>query len=128
MPPKRPEPIPRGPTPRAQLTRVVVAATAALVLGAGPAIAWDLSTQPPRADPPTGWPKPSPWLAAGKQMKTAAGGIARIYFPRASPAPADPEDAAPPPMMPTPATTPTGSPSTGPVVVTRPMPYKHFRY
>lgn len=128
MPPKRPEPIPRGPTPRAQLTRVVVAATAALALGAGPAIAWDLSTQPPRAEPRTGWPKPSPWLSAGKQMKAAAGGIARIYFPKASPAPADSEAVTGPPMVPAPTVMPLASATTGPVVLTRPPPYRVPRY
>ena len=82
------------PTPRAQLSRVVVAACAAILLGAGPAVAWDMSTQPPRAEPRSAWPRPSPWLSAGKQMKAAAGGIARIYLPRDKPAPVDPADPA----------------------------------
>ena len=34
-------------TPRAQLARVLVGATFAVLVGAGPAIAWDVSTQPP---------------------------------------------------------------------------------
>jgi hypothetical protein len=86
------------PTPRAQVARVLVGATAAVLLGAGPAIAWDLSTQPPRAVARPIWPRPSPWLSAGKQMKTAAGGLARVYLPRSSDAPAEStEVTAPPP-------------------------------
>jgi hypothetical protein len=124
------EPLPTAslrapPTPRAQFARVVVAVGAAALLGAGPAVAWDLSTQPPRAAAPTGWPRPSPWLSAGKQMKAAAGGIARIYLPRDLPAPADSDDpagsAAPPsPLLTAPATVP----SPGPLVISVPIPYR----
>jgi hypothetical protein len=85
------------PTPRSQLARVVVAAVLAAVLGGGPAVAWDLSTQLPRAEAPSPWPKPSPWRDAGKSAKTAAGDIARLYLPRARPAPTATEEPAPSP-------------------------------
>ena len=42
---------PAPPTPRAQLGRVVIGAVLGLVLGAGPALAWDLSASPPRKRP-----------------------------------------------------------------------------
>jgi hypothetical protein len=121
------EPVPGAPprtppTPRAQLSRVVVAAGAAILLGAGPAVAWDLSTQPPRAAPRTGWPQPSPWLSAGKQMKAAAGGIARIYLPRVATPPVDSADPSASVAMPSPAV-PTTTATTGPVVLTIPTLY-----
>jgi hypothetical protein len=116
---------PAPPTPRAQLSRVVVGAVAAVLLGAGPAIAWDLSTQPPRAEAPSPWPLPSPWLSAGKQMKAAVGGIARVYLPRDIAAP--PETAAsasvvvPSPVAPPPTV------ATGVVVYSIPTPYHPYR-
>jgi len=118
------EPVPTAtvrppPTPRAQFARVVVAAGAALLLGAGPAVAWDLSTQPPRAEARSPWPRPSPWLSAGKQMKAAAGGIARIYLPRDKPAPADSADPATSATSASP-TAPTTVATTGPVVISIP--------
>jgi hypothetical protein len=111
-----PAPIP--PTPRSQLARVVVGASLAAVLGAGPAVAWDVSTQLPRAPPPSHWPKPSPWRDAGKNMKTAAGDIARLYLPRTRPAPAASEVSAA-----TPAPTPTPSVTTASPATARRMPY-----
>jgi len=124
------EPLPTAslrapPTPRAQFARVVLAVGAAALLGAGPAVVWDLSTQPPRAPARTGWPQPSPWLSAGKQMKAAAAGIARIYLPRDLPAPADSDDpagsAAPASRL---LTAPATTPSSGPVVLSIPIPYR----
>jgi hypothetical protein len=72
----------RPPTPRAQVARVVVAGTLAVVLGAGPAVAWDLSTQLPTRDgiPPAAR-KASPWRGAGRELKDAAAAIARVYLP-----------------------------------------------
>ena len=69
-------------TPRAQMIRVMLGAVAAILVGAGPAIAWDVSTQPPRAEQPSSWPKPSPWKDAGKHMTDAVKQIARVYLPR----------------------------------------------
>jgi hypothetical protein len=69
-------------TPRAQMVRVLVGATFAIMVGAGPAIAWDVSTQPPRAEVPSPWAPPSPWKTAGEHMKEAVKGIARVYLPR----------------------------------------------
>jgi len=117
---------PRSPTPRAQLARVVVGGLAALVLGAGPAVAWDLSTQPPRAEARSPWPRPSPWLTAGKQMKASAGGIARIYLPRDKAPPADSANPAGAVVSPSPAAA-TATPSTGPLVISIPVPYRGYR-
>ena len=116
-------PLPPPPTPRAQFARVVVAAGAAVLLGAGPAVAWDLSTQPPHAEPRAPWPHPSPWLSAGKQMKAAAGGIARIYLPRDKAVP--PEEAASAAPA-TPATSAPTVPSVAPVMIAPPV-YKGRR-
>lgn len=112
-------PLPPPPTPRAQLSRVVVAAGAAVLLGAGPAVAWDLSTQPPRAEPRSPLPRPSPWLSAGKQMKAAAGGIARIYLPRDKAVPPPEEGASASPA--TPATSATTAPTVAPVMIAPPV-------
>jgi len=114
---------PAPPTPRAQLSRVVLAAGAAVLLGAGPAVAWDLTTQPPRAEARSAWPRPSPWLAAMKQTKAAAGGIARVYLPRDLAGPADSADPASAVLVPSPAAPPT-APSSGPVVLSIPIPYR----
>jgi hypothetical protein len=103
-------PATRIPTPRAQLARVVAAACAATVLGAGPAVAWDLTTQPPRAEAPTPWPRPSPWLAAGKQIKSAAGGVARVYLPADRPTASAPEPSVASASAPAPVTVPTFAP------------------
>jgi hypothetical protein len=83
---------PAPPTPRSQLARVLVGSVMAVVLGAGPAVAWDLSTQPPRAEPRSAWPPRSPWRAAGRDMKAALGNIARVYLPRDKPRPVDPAE------------------------------------
>ncbi len=68
--------------------RLAVAAVLAAIAGLGPAVAWDMTTQPPRAEPPSAWPKPSPWRAAGGHMKDSAKALARVYLP---PGPEDPE-------------------------------------
>ncbi len=69
--------------------RLTVAAVLAAIAGLGPAVAWDMTTQPPRAEPPSAWPKPSPWRAAGGHMKDSAKALARVYLP---PGPEDPQD------------------------------------
>jgi hypothetical protein len=99
-------------TPRAQMIRVLVGATFAILVGTGPAIAWDVSTQPPRAEVPSPWAPPSPWKTAGEHMKEAVKGIARVYLPRSRRAVAeDPASsaipAAPLPVAPTPSSTAT---------------------
>lgn len=73
------------PTPRRQVARVIVGLAGAFVLGATPAVAWDLTTQPPQPAAPTPWPRPSPWASVGVQMKAAAGGLARVYLPSDAP-------------------------------------------
>jgi hypothetical protein len=116
---RRTDPMDRPPTPRAQFAHVVVAAGAAVLLGAGPAVAWDLSTQPPRAEARSAWPRPSPWLSAARQMKAAVGGIARIYLPKDKAAPADSGDPASPTLPPS-SPAPSATATVGPVVVTHP--------
>jgi len=76
----------RPPTPRAQLARVVVAGTLAAVVGAGPVVAWDLSTQlPADGGVPPAARKASPWRGAGRELKGAAAAIARSYLPSTAP-------------------------------------------
>jgi hypothetical protein len=95
----------RTSTPRAQASRVVVGLAGAIVLGAAPAIAWDLSTQAPRAAErrPSEPASPSPWRTAGKHVKAAVGGIARVYLPLPQDAPVASEN---PPASPVPARPP----------------------
>jgi len=116
---------PAPPTPRAQLSRVVVGAVAAVLLGAGPAVAWDLSTQPPRAEAPSPGPLPSPWLSAGKQMKAAVGGIVRVYLPRDIAAP--PETAASASVVVPSLAAPPSAAATAPVVFSIPTRYPPYR-
>jgi hypothetical protein len=118
-PGRRTVPMPPPPTPRAQFARVVVAAGAAVLLGAGPAVAWDLSTQPPRAEPRSPWGHPSPWVSAGKQMKAAAGGIARVYLPHDKAVPPEEADLATSPTAST-ATAAT-TPPIAPVMIAPPV-------
>jgi hypothetical protein len=96
--------------PRAQAARVVVGVAVAIVLGAGPAIAWDVSTQAPqgaeRRHPPQGASSGSPWRMAGHHVKEAVGGIARVYLPL----PPDPQAVA----SPVPVAAPTPLPSAHP--------------
>ncbi|HEY1691816.1 MAG TPA: hypothetical protein VGG39_06625 [Polyangiaceae bacterium] len=99
------------PTPRRQVARVLVGLAGALVLGAAPAVAWDLTTQPPQPATPTPWPHPSPWASVGTQMKAAAGGLARVYLPTEAP----PASSIPAPALPPPAATPTASYAPPPV-------------
>jgi hypothetical protein len=70
-------------TPRAQMVRVMLGAVAAVLVGAGPAIAWDMNAQPPKAAQPSPWQKPpTPWKDAGRHMADAVKGIARLYLPK----------------------------------------------
>jgi hypothetical protein len=95
-------------TPRAQLARVLVGATFAILVGAGPAIAWDVSTQPPRAEAPSPWPQPSPWKGAGEHLKDAMKGIARVYLPRSKRPTAEQETV---PTLPAPSAAPSIAPA-----------------
>lgn len=108
-------------TPRGQVLRVLAGATFALVLGAGPAVAWDLSTSLPRGERPSAWPKPSPWRDAGHEMKSAMKGIARVYLPLARTAPSASSDPATP-SVPAPAGTPTAPPVPTVAIVPVPKP------
>ena len=73
---------PRPLTPRAQMARVMLGSVFALLVGAGPAVAWDRSSQPPRAEAPSPWPHPSPWGSAGAHVKDALAAVVRVYIPR----------------------------------------------
>jgi hypothetical protein len=70
-------------TPRTQMAKVLVGATLAVLLGAGPAIAWDVTTQMPRrAATATVTHGTSPWKRAGRDLKDAFKAVARVYLPR----------------------------------------------
>ena len=99
-------------TPRAQMVRVLIGATFAILVGSGPAIAWDVSTQPPRAERQSPWAPPSPWKIAGEHMKDAVKGIARVYLPRSRRAVAEDQAtcAASASALPTPPSAPSASP------------------
>lgn len=94
---------PRGmsPTvsPRAHVTRLLIGVVAALLLASGPAVAWDMTTQPPRAAARSPWPAPHPWTGAGKVMKKAAKGMSAIYLPQRATEP-EPDDSASVPSAP----------------------------
>lgn len=71
-------------TPRAQMAKVILGVTLAVTLAAGPAIAWDMTTQvPSQAAASAAVPKHgrSPWKRAGHDLKDAIKTIARVYLP-----------------------------------------------
>ena len=74
------------PTPRAQLGRVVVGTVLGVLLGAGPALAWDLSTAPPRkpasAAAAAAEGKKPVWKGLGGALRKGAQAVARIYLPK----------------------------------------------
>jgi len=84
---------PSVPFPRRARLRVLAFAFVAAVAGLGPAVAWDMTTQPPRAEPRSPWPKVSPWKTAGAHMKDSAKAMARVYLPAG---PAEPDETATP--------------------------------
>jgi hypothetical protein len=89
---------------KATSARVRLAAAAALVciLGLGPAVAWDMTSQPPRAKPRSPWASPpSPWKVAGLQMKDSARAMAKVYLPPRA------EESSSPPSTGAPTTLPT---------------------
>jgi hypothetical protein len=63
------------------LRAVLAAGGLAALLALGPAIAWDLTSQPPLATPPSPWPQPSPWKDAKSQMSESAKAVAQVYLP-----------------------------------------------
>jgi hypothetical protein len=69
---------------------LLAAALVASIVGLGPAVAWDMTTQPPRAAPRSPWPTAAPWKTAGAQMKETAKAMARIYLPPRSAASEEP--------------------------------------
>jgi hypothetical protein len=73
--------------PRAQMTKVLLGATLAIMVGAGPAVAWDMTTQMPRVRSATAAATPhgsSPWKRAGRDLKDAIKAVARVYLPHAN--------------------------------------------
>ena len=70
-------------TPRAQMAKVLLGATLAIMVGAGPAVAWDMTTQMPhRAAAAAATHGTSPWKRAGRDLKDAFKAVARVYLPR----------------------------------------------
>jgi hypothetical protein len=82
--------------------RLAAAAVFVAILGLGPAVAWDMTSQPPRAKPRSAWASPpSPWKVAGVQMKDSVKAMARVYLP---PRPEE-SSSAPAPVAPAPPAT-----------------------
>jgi len=97
--------------------RILAAAVLAGAFALGPIVAWDMTSQPPRAEPRSAWPKESPWKAAGAQMKDSAKAMARVYLPARSVESAEPIPPAAPSAL------AVSAPSIPTVSVTiRPMP------
>ncbi len=70
-------------TPRAQMMKVLLGATLAVLVGAGPAVAWDMTTQMPRRPAAASIAHgSSPWKRAGRDLKNAFKAVARVYLPR----------------------------------------------
>lgn len=84
-------------TPRTQMTRVFVGVTLAVMVGAGPAVAWDMTTQMPHRAAASAWSHPkSPWRRAGHDLKDAFKTLTRVYLPRTGHVPAANQPPAPP--------------------------------
>jgi hypothetical protein len=66
------------------MAKVLLAATLAVMLGAGPAVAWDMTTQMPRRAAATASAThgTSPWKRAGHDLKDAFKAVTRVYLPR----------------------------------------------
>ncbi len=114
-------PAPSITTPsRGPRLRMLAAAVLAGAFALGPIVAWDMTSQPPRAEPRSPWPKASPWKAAGAQMKDSAKAMARVYLPARTVESAEPLPPAAPPALAVSATsTPTVSVTIRPVPMPR---------
>ncbi|HTQ46937.1 MAG TPA: hypothetical protein VMI75_29485 [Polyangiaceae bacterium] len=66
------------------MAKVLVGVTLAVMLGAGPAVAWDMTTQMPRQSTraASAIHGTSPWKRAGRDLKDAFKAVARVYLPR----------------------------------------------
>jgi len=66
------------------MAKVLVGVTLAVMLGAGPAVAWDMTTQMPRRSTTSATTVhgTSPWKRAGRDLKDAFKAVARVYLPR----------------------------------------------
>ena len=68
------------------MAKVLLAATLAVLLGAGPAVAWDMTTQTPAtrrsATAAAAVHGTSPWKRAGHDLKDAFKAVTRVYLPR----------------------------------------------
>ena len=68
------------------MAKVLVGVTLAVLLGAGPAVAWDMTTQMPATQRSTTAAAAvhgtSPWKRAGRDLKDAFKAVARVYLPR----------------------------------------------
>lgn len=67
------------------MMKVLLGATLAIMVAAGPAVAWDMTTQMPRrAAVAAAGHGTSPWKRAGRDLKDAFKAVARVYIPRAN--------------------------------------------
>jgi hypothetical protein len=101
------------PAPRLARAHILAAGALVALLGLGPAVLWDMTSQPPAPPSFSPWPKPSPWKTAGQQMKDGAKAVALVYLP---PGPVDPmQDEGPPgtTALAVPTVSPTGSTAMG---------------
>jgi hypothetical protein len=97
------------------MAKVLLGATLAVMLGAGPAVAWDMTTQMPRrAAAMTATHGTSPWKRAGRDLKDAFKTVTRVYLPRTN--------RARPVGQPRPAPAPTASSIASAVPLVRPVP------
>jgi hypothetical protein len=65
------------------MAKVLLGVTLAVMLGAGPAVAWDMTTQMPgRAARAATVHGTSPWKRAGRDLKDAFKAVARVYLPK----------------------------------------------
>jgi hypothetical protein len=101
------------------MAKVLVGATLAVMLGAGPAVAWDMTTQMPRREATAATAAAatqvrSPWKRAGRDLKDAFKAVTRVYLPRTTRA--RPEE------QPRPAPAPTASSIASAVPLVRPVP------
>jgi hypothetical protein len=83
------------------MAKVLLGATLAVMLAAGPAVAWDMTTQRPatrRSATAAAVHRTSPWKRAGRDLKDAFKAVTRVYLPKTNrPVPAEQARLAPAP-------------------------------
>lgn len=65
------------------MMKVLLGATLAIMVAAGPAVAWDMTTQMPRrgAVAAAAGHRTSPWKRAGRDLKDAFKAVTHVYLP-----------------------------------------------